>query len=294
LVALLIVTGGAAGLGVSMQPNTSPPQANTTLGRFVAATEAAGTARFTETMTFGSSTPSPVSRTTGVVSFTGEEWQGTTESSTVDTTSTDGGPAKTSVQWTHTQVMMIGDRAYTSSARRHHWTESSLPLTATQLLGFGLWLPEGARLKATFVGHATLRGVTTSLYRLTSTSGGSHSCPTSPRIRTVVEMWVDDQSRLVQTRTTMRYLSLGLSVPGLPNNLPSLPISVFTLQLSDFGTPVAITPPPVKPQPHSSPSAGDRPQSISGHAITIKECDDHALTIRTGSETLRQTAATRG
>jgi hypothetical protein len=279
-----VTVGGAAWLGVAMQPSSSPPQANTAISRFVAATEASGTARFTETMAFGNSTPSPLSRTSGVIDFRADASRETAQQWTVRSTSTDAGTTKYSVQRSHRQVITIGNRTYTpSGVPPRRWMESSLPLTAAQMLGFGAWLPEGSRANATFVGDATLRGMRTSLYRFTSSSP-SNACPASVRGGIAVEIWVDSQSRLVQSRTTIHFPSVNLNVPagvaGQPNVVQEIPTSVYTVQFSDFGTPVHITRPPVRPTRTSAPLLGDEPQSITGKTNVSNGCDEHQVTLR--------------
>lgn len=276
LLALLVVVGGAAWLGESMQPVP-----NGDLSRFLAATEAAGSARFTETMVVATgSKPFPSSHSSGVIDFRTDALRATLVQSNVTTTGT-GSRSQTSVQWTRTREVDIGKTDFTWSPNSPSagWTESNgNDVTPVQQLGFGLWLwfPT-TPVAAAFVGPAVVRGVPTRRYRVVSPSD---SCPSTTSIHTVIELWVDSRSRLVQTQITSSSPSLPVKLPALTNLPPALrrqfekqvrqeeqlPLTI-TLQLSAFGTPVTITrPAPIESPP---PPVGGSAQSISGGASTF-------------------------
>jgi hypothetical protein len=93
----------------------------------------------------------------------------------------------------------------------------------------------------TEVGTETVDGVSTTHYRmqadlsqLKGTLGGA-SLPTS----VPVDVWVNAQHRIVREK-----VSLSVSVKPSPSAAPQQATNVSTIQLSDFGTPVAVTAPP--------------------------------------------------
>lgn len=287
LVVVVLVVTAAAWLGVSMQPSPSA-----TMAQIMAATRAAGTARFSGTISSkGSGRFSNSSSTAiGVIDFRHDAEQETDTDSGWETTSTDSGPQKTSLQRQTSRLIEIGDESYQSPSPfgGSGWGESRQPRSLSQ--GFpGMIDPllQTKDIRLIPVRQTSLHGTPVNVYRLTPSGRSCEPLKSSFD----AEVWVDGQSRLVQaqTRLSFHFPPVKLKVPKtltLPSssNLPKSFVQTFeqnvnknvfdiapttlvvTVRLFDFGAPVAITPPKHMAPPPASISS----QSITGTSSVIK------------------------
>jgi hypothetical protein len=279
LIALLVGVGVGAVVGQVQAPGQTPTQ---WVGGVLATTKAAGTARITYVSKLTSATPAQQSSTTGsgVVDFRTGSVKFTEVSRSYETSSTDGGPSKTSLVRDVDETIEIGKSSYqkdfgswTKTARE---TSAGDPPGLDDALGPFTLGPIGGGQPVAGVedlGPATVGGVATTRYLVTmrlpscaavqaAFEAGNYWRPTT--------LWVDSQGRLVQVRSAMH---LDLKIPQslqeellkqeekalqkAPSPLRNLtppallksPIQIgpeviiVTLHLTDLGAPVHITAP---------------------------------------------------
>lgn len=271
LVVVALVVAAAAWLGVSMQPSPS-----VTMAQIMAATRAAGTAHFAGTVSTHSTGrySNSTSTVVGEIDLRHHAEQETDTEQSWETTSTDSGPLKTSLDRQTSRSIEIGDKSYEALPLfgGPGWEEVSQPrLTSEGWLGtIDPLLPTKAT-RLVPVRQTILDGLPVTVYRLTPSG---RSCGISTSLFDA-EVWVDGQSRLVraQMRWSYRVSPLELKqLKGLPRsfikNFVGAPITLrTTIRLFDFGAPVAIA----RPKHIVSPPANVFAQSISGKSTAINQ-----------------------
>jgi hypothetical protein len=267
----LLVLGLGAGTGLGIAGQTPAPGSLTAtkqIDRIVAATRAAGTARFGYSSTTASKNRllRQSTRGTGEVDFGRDDMRTVERDRNTGFSGTSAATAKDVAQETVMDDVWIRRTEYsrfmpetnlsldTPWMKTATWPKSSFgplgvlgrigPLSA---LALDASVP-GIRVEA--AGSGMVHGVETQEYRivvpLCGTSGHPNGISTA---MAPLELWVDGQGRLVQARQSntediTKRAHLGNLVPG-EGFLVGRSTSVSTIELGDFGAPAAITAPAV-------------------------------------------------
>lgn len=286
LVGLVAVAGlVGAGVGNANRPSSTRPGV---LG-IVAATRAAGTARFTYSAITTSS--NPLLRSTsygrGMVDFRTESLATVEDDRQTSLESSGNGPAQPTTHTTVASQIWIGKTTYNSFNTvgldfDDSWVRSdSFPVSS--LGSFGILSNVGPIStlaaaasapggKTENLGSEMLGKTETTRYRLVVPTCGAEETG-SPRVDVgPTDLWIDGQDRLVQARSVLR-ITLPKSFK-LPNSIPKTfpgykalaspgPFAgqstmISTIRLFDFGTPVAI----------SAPKTVDSAESSTGFAFS--------------------------
>jgi hypothetical protein len=268
----LLVLGVGAGVGLGIAGQTTTPMALTATGqisRIVAATRGAETARFsyasrndsTNRLLRGSTSG------TGMVNFAATAMRTEERDRSIGSSGTSAATAKPVVQDNVMDQIWIGRTEYTrfesdnELASLHApwlkgatWPKDSFgPLGALGQVGpLGeLFFDEsvhGIRLED--AGSGSVHGVETTQYRIVVPTCGS-TAPTDGITESTapLQLWVDGQGRLVQARLSSTediaknaHLEEQLPGGGFP---PGRITIVSTIDLGDFGAPVAVAAPRV-------------------------------------------------
>jgi hypothetical protein len=268
----LLALGVAAGAGLGATIPLSTPHtlsAARQITRFMAATRAAGTARFSATDIGASTNPALRSsgRQQGVVNFVTNSLRVSERDQSTGVSAT-GTSAPTEVRQDNLiNSVWIGRTEYVSvdfgnlpadmPASSQWIKEATWPkntfgplgvLGQIDLLG-QLSIELSARgLHLEDRGRAVVRGERTTAYEVIVVP----SCPASKgRVRiSPIELWVDGQGRLVQARSTEQVDITKKMVDHLPNGGDAQTgriADVLTVQLGHFGARAGITAPPVFP-----------------------------------------------
>ncbi len=253
----LVIVAGAVGAGLGLSSVSTITPGGPKLSEVIAATRAAGTARFTFS-SVGSS-PDPEHRSIsigkGVVDFRSNSM--TTDQRNLSTGSSErdgAGPQAGSTTMLDDQTWIgrtffarLGlEGEYASSP----WVEGHFPRGSYGSLGVldevdpvGSFENDigvhGTKVQST--GTALVRKESATTYRVTLPACATKN--TSMGFRDAigpVDLWVDDQGRLIQVRNVVRVTSTTGSDPGLTT-------ITSTIRLFDFGVPATIEAPKVLP-----------------------------------------------
>jgi hypothetical protein len=272
----LAVTAGLAGalVGVANQP--SPPATQLTVSEAIAATRAAGTARFTFASVATSRNPllRSVSAGKGAVDFrTGSVT--TVERSTSLNISQDGNapPRRVTQTMLNTEIW-VDHTLYTQLAvgGQHFgsgWIKAKVPSGSSGPLGM---LDEVAPIgfldgelgiggtKIERLREETLDGVVATQYRVVVPTCNGTSTASSPQEELgAIDIWVDGEGRLIQVRDVLHFTDPVKSFAGRST-------TISTARLFDFAVPVTISAP--KPEPSEGQGGGVAFLSISPKGCT--------------------------
>ncbi len=281
LLALLVGVGVGAVVGQVQTPGQTPTQ---WVDGELAATKAAGTARITYVSAATSSNPAQQSSATGsgAVDFRTGSVRVTEVSHSYQSSSSDGGPVRTSLVRDVDETIDIGRTSYQNTLGS--WMKTARVASAGDPLGlddalgpFALGPIGGGEPVASVedLGAATVGGVATTRFLVTTSLPSCIAAQAAFQHENYwrpTTLWVDSQGRLVQARSA---LHLDLKFPRslqeqflkqeekalqkLPSSLRNLtppamllkPIQigpeviVVTVHLADFGEPVHITAPAI-------------------------------------------------
>lgn len=262
----LVAVGAAAGAALGIMRGTPPETASQWVAAVLAATQRAGTARFTYTHV--TSSPHVDLRDSlsgsGAVNFTAGDAQVSEVDHDISFDSTDNQPAHPVPTTSRTKTIVIGQTVYQANpipgfrftAQYHALPFHNLPkaqrgLSLALNAGVALDSLRGSNAVASVraVGRATIDGTPVTQYRVSFAPVRVCDPHQPPMVLTErpSALWVDDAGRLLQVRSTS-YLSGRL--PGgerLPSGSGAFPLgpatSVDTLTFSAFGVPVHVVAP---------------------------------------------------
>jgi hypothetical protein len=263
LIGLLIAGGGtAAGLGAVMQPSTPAP-AVSILQRVFAATEAAGSARFSFTSVTESSNRYLRSSDegSGVVDFKTGNWSSEETNRGVSFASSGTGPLRPMVQVTSTKQIEIAGSAYLLLSNAGipsgalPWVRIPSSATGRGLLGvlgrsteLGLF-PGPAHLITVSIGSAQVGGSTTIRYAFAPAA----SCLTSSRSSRIqlalgaFDIWVDRADRLLEIETSISETTPPGALPApLGKESVGTSTTTSTLRFNGFGTSIRLVAPVIR------------------------------------------------
>jgi hypothetical protein len=266
----LLVLGVGAGAGLGVAGQSSGPRSLSATGQIaaiVAATRATGTARFSDVST----TTSPnrllrrSSRGRGAVEFGSDSMRTVERDRSIGFSGTSAATAKATAQDNVTDEVWIGRTEYTRFAgdddldtpwqKGVTWPRDSLgslgvlgQIEPLDELAVDESIP-GFRVET--AGSGTVHGVVARRYRivvpLCGTSGPHDGISESIG---ALQLWVDGQDRLIQaslsiTEDISKEAHLGNQFPG-EGFLAGRASTVSTVDIGDFGTPIAIAAPRVE------------------------------------------------
>jgi hypothetical protein len=249
LVGLLAVAGLVGALvGVANQP--SPPATQRSVSEVIAATRAAGTARFTYSSVAASRNPllRSASFGEGSVDFTDDSVT-TVEQSTNKSISQNGNAPSRQVTQTMSNDQIWVDHAFYTQLNvggQHseiEWIKAKLPSGSSGLLGtldevdpIGFLDGElGIRgTKIELTRSEMLGGMATTRYRVVVPTCSTGSSPQN--VLGAIDLWLDSHGRLVQVRDVLHSTDPIKSFAGGSTTMS-------TARLFDFGTPVTISAP---------------------------------------------------
>jgi hypothetical protein len=264
---LVLGVGAGVGLGIAGQtPTAAPLTATGQISRIVAATRQAGTARFTYSSTSTSTNRLLRGSTTGrgEVDFGAATLQTTERDRSIGFSGTSATTEKPVAQDNVIDQVWIGRTEYTRLEfdddsdspwmKTATWPKDSFgSLGALQDVGpLGMLSVEegvpGLRVEA--AGSGPVHGVETTEYQLVVPTCGATTPSDGIRESTgPLQLWVDGQGRLLQARQSMTediaknaHLGAAFAGGGLPSGRVT---TVSSVELGDFGAPVAIAAPPV-------------------------------------------------
>ena len=319
LLTLAAVAAASIGQVHSPSAESSPPTGapDQWVAALLATTKASGTAHVTYTERTESPNPAlrGLSTAHGVIDFRNGDTRTTSVSTSVEYSSTDGGPQKRSVVRDVDETIDIGKASW----QRFGGSWTKLPRTSgaddpLDLEDFGGLLPVDARGDGAQVagvqdlGPAAVGGVATTRYLVTASA--PKSCAAAARAATAAgdfvgptTLWVDGAGRLVQARTEVHVdLTFSRSMqqqlaklqaksqekiekehPGtpVPPSLPALALPtgaqviVSTSHFADFGAPVRITAPSTTPQPGITGAHSFKLLQVGGSAVGIGRSARH-------------------
>jgi hypothetical protein len=252
LVSLVAVAGLLGALvGVANQP--SPPASQLRVSEVIAATRAAGTARFSYSSVAASRNPllRSASFGEGSVDFTDDSVT-TVEQSTSKSISQNGNaPSRQVTQTMFNNQIWVDHTFYTQLdvGGKHlaiGWIKAKLPTGSSGLLGMldevdpiGFLDGElGIRgTKIELIGSEMLDGMATTKYRVVVPTCGTASTTGSPQnVLGAIDLWLDSEGRLVQVRDVLHSTDPVKSFAGGST-------TISTARLFDFGAPVTISAP---------------------------------------------------
>jgi hypothetical protein len=300
LVLLGIGTALGAAIGASGSPGVtgSSPLRGTAAQQWVAGvlaeTKAAGTAHLEAAVITRS--PRPELRGagigSGVIDFATGNFRVSETDHDISLSSVNGGPMHPQPETTTTQQIAIGRSVYENDllpGLLGDWTKQSFP-RLVGVLGFGAADAFGAVLSplgkpftvvaVTERGTDVVSGAPATQYLVTveAEPRTGPDCPVSkgaqrPPVTGHVDVWVDDQGRLVQARliTTFGKKAMAAIAKDNPSFDPTFgPFTITsTLRLSQLGAPVRIARPTLGRGPFGFSSVSSHIASGSGHSTAV-------------------------
>jgi len=275
-----VAAGAAAWLGAATASSASPAGGGAAfVAQVVTVTQAAGTAHFTYSYASRSSNPVLASSTAGRGAVNFAERSLTTDGTDHQTNLRSSGllPATAVSQTSTVGDIWIGRTNYLQMAGgpggAGSWTSFTFPpdtfgalgpLATVDPIDELLQASSVEDLKVVDAGRADVGGTETTRYRLTGPACTSKNAAGALTVG-LLEIWVDDQDRLVQAREseteTISAARLGAVAARFPTapSLASLAgrlVLASSVHLFDFGAPVTISPPPTVPMPVGASSSG--------------------------------------
>jgi len=263
---LILGVGAGVGLGIAGQtPTPTPLTATGQISRIVAATRQAGTARFTYSSRNTSTNRllRGSAQGSGEVDFGADTMRTVERDRSIGSSGTSAATEKPVAQDNVIDQVWIGRTEYTRLELAHGsdstWIKGPIwPKDSFGSLGMledvgplgALALDEGVPgLRVEAAGSGTVHGVETTEYRLVvPTCGATTPSDGIGESTGPLQLWVDDQGRLLQARQSMtediaKNASLGAAFAG--GDFPAGRVTTVSIvNLGDFGAPVAIAAPP--------------------------------------------------